>query len=113
MVRESTITFCLALTEWNFEEAGIGTRAKRSRRRVQMQKVRDISRSGGEDGVETDACSLIYSSGSDRQPVKMAEYWSDVNMWRCTDYKTGCTVLDSEVCRPRTEGDPSRESYNS
>ena len=27
------------------------------------------------------------------QPVKMSEYWSDVNMWKCTDYKTGCTVL--------------------
>ena len=26
-------------------------------------------------------------------PVKMSEYWSDVNMWKCTDYKTGCTVL--------------------
>ena len=25
----------------------------------------------------------------------MSEYWSNVNMWRCTDYKTGCTVLDS------------------
>ena len=35
------------------------------------------------------------NSGSDEQPVKMSEYWSDVNMWRCTDYKTGCTVFDS------------------
>ena len=25
----------------------------------------------------------------------MSEYWSDVNMLRCTDYVTGCTVLDS------------------
>ena len=25
----------------------------------------------------------------------MSEKWSDVNMWRCTDYKTGCTALDS------------------
>ena len=38
---------------------------------------------------------LLGNSGSDRQPVKMSEYWSDVNMWKCTDYKTGCTVLDS------------------
>ena len=53
------ITFCLALIEWNFEEAGVGTRATRSRRRVQMQKVREISRGGGGDGVETEACSLI------------------------------------------------------
>ena len=26
--------------------------------------------------------------------MKISEYWSDVNTWRCTDYKTGCTVLD-------------------
>ena len=24
----------------------------------------------------------------------MSKYWNDVNMWKCTDYKTGCTVLD-------------------
>ena len=35
-IRESRITFCLALIEWNFEEAAIGTGAKRSRRRVKM-----------------------------------------------------------------------------
>ena len=57
--------------------------------------VREISRGGGGDGVKREACSLIGHSGSDRQAVKMSEYWSDVNMWRCTDYKTGCTVLDS------------------
>ena len=59
--------------------------------------------------METEACSLIGHFGADRQPVKMSEYWSDVNMWKCTDYKTGFTVLDSEVCRPRTEGDQPRE----
>ena len=68
------ITFCLALLEWNFEKAGVGTGMKRSRRRVQMQKVREISRGGGGDGVETGACSLIGNSGSDRQPVKMSKY---------------------------------------
>ena len=45
------MTFCLALVEWNFEEAGVGTGAKRSRR-VQMQ-VREISRGRGGDGVES------------------------------------------------------------
>ena len=35
-VRESTITFRLALSDWNFEEAGVGTGAKRLRRRIQM-----------------------------------------------------------------------------
>ena len=27
--------------------------------------------------------------------MKVSEYRSDVNTWKCTDYKTGCTVLDS------------------
>ena len=60
-----------------------------------MQKVREISRGGGGDGVETEACNLNRNAGSDRQPVKISEYWGDMNMWRCTDYKTGFTVLDS------------------
>ena len=76
-------------------EAGVGTGAKRSRRRIQIYKVREISRGGGGDGIKTEACSLLGNSGADRQPVKMSEYWSDVNMWKCTDYETGCTVLDS------------------
>ena len=56
-VRESTITFRLVLIKWNFEEAGVGTGAKRSRRRVQMQKVREISGDGGGDGVDGLACT--------------------------------------------------------
>ena len=52
-------------------------------------------RGGGGDGIDTEACSLIENSGCDRQPVKMSEYWSAVNMWKCTDYKLDCTVLDS------------------
>ena len=50
---------------------------------------------GGGDVIETEAYNLTGNSISDGQPVKMSEYWSDVNMWRCTDYKMGCTVLDS------------------
>ena len=60
-----------------------------------MQKVREISRAGGGDGVETYSCNLVENSSSDGQRVKMSEYWSDVDMWSCTDYKTSCTVLDS------------------
>ena len=67
---------CLALIEWNFEEAVFGTGAKRSRRRVQMRTAREIRRGGRGDGVETVACSLTGNSGSDRQPVKMSEYWT-------------------------------------
>ena len=40
-----------------------------------MQKVREISRGGGDDGVEKEACNLTGNSGSDGQPVKMSEYW--------------------------------------
>ena len=65
------------------------------RQQLPTAEVREISRGGGGDGVETEACSPIGNSSSDRKPVKMSEYWSDVNMWRCMDYKMGCTVLDS------------------
>ena len=41
----------------DFEEADVGTGAKRSRRRVQMQKVREISGDGGGDGVDGLACT--------------------------------------------------------
>ena len=58
----------------DFEEADVGTGAKRSRRRVQMLKVREISRAEEDDGVETEGCNPIGNSGSDRQPVKMSEY---------------------------------------
>ena len=58
-----------------------------------MLKVREISRGGGGDGLETEACNLI--AGSDGQAVKMFEYWSHVNTWRYTNYTTDFTILDS------------------
>ena len=58
-------------------------------------KVREIGRGGGGDGVETEAYNFIGNSSSDGQPVEMSEYWCGVNMWRCTDYKTDCTIFDS------------------
>ena len=27
--------------------------------------------------------------------MEMSEYWGDVNRRKCSDYKKGCTVLDS------------------
>ena len=60
-----------------------------------MYKVRELSRDGGGDGFETEACSLIGNSGSGSQPVKMSDCWYDINMWRCTDYRTDCTGFDS------------------
>ena len=76
-----------------------------------MQKVRQISSGGRGDGVETEACSLIGNSGSDGQPVKTSEYLGDESKWRCTDYKTDCTVQDSEVCQELRENQP-RQSCN-
>ena len=37
-------------------EAGVGTGVEWSRRRVQLQEVREMSRSGEGGGVETRAC---------------------------------------------------------
>ena len=68
---------------------------RRDREGENGRRRSEISRDGGGGGVKTEACRLIGNSGSDRQPVKMSEYWSDVNMWKCTDYKTGYTVLES------------------
>ena len=40
-------------------------------------------------------CNFIGDSSFDGQPVELSEDWSSVYTWRCTDYKTGCTVWDS------------------
>ena len=50
---------------------------------------------GGGDVIETEAYNLTGNSISDGQLVKMSEYWSDVNIWRRTDYKMGCTAFHS------------------
>ena len=60
-----------------------------------MQKVRQLSRGGGSNDTETEECNFTGNSSSDGRPAEMFEYLSEVNMWRCTDYKTDCTVLDS------------------
>ena len=51
---------------------------------------------GGGNGVKTEACNFIENSVSDGQTVETFECWCDVNMWRCTDYQTGCTILVSK-----------------
>ena len=47
---------------------------------------------------------VIRNSSPDGQPVKMSEYWSDVNMWRCTDYRTSCKVLDHLILMLADQG---------
>ena len=41
--------------------------------------------------------------------MKISDYWSDVNSWRCMDYKTGCTVLDSLKFADQVLGETSQE----
>ena len=66
-----------------------------------------------DDGAETEACNLIGNLGSDGQPVKMSEYWSNVKMWWCTDYKMGCRVLDSPKFADQGLRKTSQDSCNS
>ena len=54
------IAFCLACADRKFEETGIGTRAKRGR--ALLQNVREISRVGGGDGIQTEACHFVGNS---------------------------------------------------
>ena len=49
------------------------------------------------------------NSSSDGQLVEMSEYWSGVNMWRCSDHKMGCTVLDSLKFGDQVQGETSQE----
>ena len=51
--KRMTITLGFALIEY-FQETGVGTGAKRSRRRVQFYEVRLISRCRGGDSIEAD-----------------------------------------------------------
>ena len=63
-----------------------------------------MSRSGGDDGVKTGACT----SGHYElwlQPAELTEHWCDVYTCTCTGYRTGCTVLvPLRVSRLRSEG---------
>ena len=85
------------------------------RQQLPTAEVREISRGGGGDGVETEACSLIGKSGSDRQPVKMSESWSDVDMWRCTDHQTvpdNTTLGEAASMSMFISESPSLSSYS-
>ena len=54
---EDMITFHLVFVEWMFyfQEMGVSTGTERSRRRTEMKDIREISRSRGVDGTETEA----------------------------------------------------------
>ena len=56
-MRECTVTFHLASSEWGLREAGVGTGVEWSKRGVQLQEVREMSRSGGGDDVGAGACN--------------------------------------------------------
>ena len=53
-------------------------RKKRWGGRGQLQKVREVSRGDGSDGVETRVCGFVGDSSFDGQPVEMSVYWCDV-----------------------------------
>ena len=55
-MRECTVTFHLAPAWWELQEAGVGTGVGWLRRGVHLQEAREMSRSGGGDGVEIGAC---------------------------------------------------------
>ena len=64
-IRPGTITFRLPFIEWDFQEAGVSTEAKRSGGRVQMQEIRKMSRSRIVDGDETKAGSFVRNTSFD------------------------------------------------
>ena len=53
-----------------------------------------MSRVGGGDVVETETCSLIGNSGFDKAASEDVLVLDVKNLWRCTDYKMGSTVLN-------------------
>ena len=55
-MRGCIVTLHLASTERELREASVGTGMEWSSRRVQLQEVREMSRSGGGDGTETGTC---------------------------------------------------------
>ena len=51
--------------------------------------------------VKTEAYNLWEIRALTGNQWRFLSIRCDVNMWRCTDYKMGCTVLDSGVCQLR------------
>ena len=74
-MRDCTVPFRPAPTGWEWQETDAGTRVKWSRRRVQLQEIRETSRSKRGNIVETEACNYRKfelqraTSGADRVSV--------------------------------------------
>ena len=58
-MRESMITFHLIFIEWKFYEMGVSTGSERSRRRIEMQDIREINRSRGVNGTQTEVGNVV------------------------------------------------------
>ena len=57
-MREGMITFHLIFIEWKFYEMGVSTGPERSRR-TEMQDIREINRSRGVNGTQTEVGSVV------------------------------------------------------
>ena len=108
-VRESKITFHFALRGWNFEEAGVGTGAKRSRRRVQGPYVRSgdnhlIQRIPPTLGITVN----YWYAGSGNSLIRATQ--SGVNLFpRFTGYSAmAVRITPNTRWRPRIQAIPTK-----
>ena len=58
-MREGMITFHLIFIEWKFYKMGVSTGPERSRRRIEMQDIREINRSRGVNGTQTEVGNVV------------------------------------------------------
>ena len=58
-MREGVIIFQLIFIEWKFYEMGVSTGPERSRRRIEMQDIREINRSRGVNGTKTEVGNVV------------------------------------------------------
>ena len=58
-MREGMITFHLIFIEWKFYKMGVSTGPERSRRRIEMQDIREINGSKAVNGTETEVGNVV------------------------------------------------------
>ena len=78
--------------ECEIEEAGASNGAKRSGRKVQLQKVTDIGSFGKGDDIKM-GTQFIGNSSSDGKTSQLSEHWCGVRAHLRTVLKQGGTVL--------------------
>ena len=58
--------------------------------------------------LETEACSLTGNSGSDRQPAKLSEYWSDCEQVEVHGLQDGLHFLILLSLLTKDRGGPAK-----